>query len=176
MGQVSFLSNFHRLPASLVISNATMTFVPFNVLDNISFKTVNIPRVYFSSNSSVGFTFSVGLYSLTGSTLSIANSISGSQSFTSSIGNGGQAFISMSATSANQNLTPGTWYFGILVSLSASNNTRLNLFGFTLTRTNAWPGGFIGGQMTASTNALPSSIATADLNQNSAEVLILLTA
>ena len=156
MAQLNFAMNFHLFVSERIsINQASLSFVPFMVQDSISFNTMN-----FHGASSGSITLSIGLYSLSGLTLSLENSISGSTT-RSAVAQAG--YISLANTSKTQNITPGTWYFGILASMS--NNTSLSFLGQSfINPSNAFPGGFIGGAMTDSTNALPSSIATSDLD------------
>lgn len=158
MPQLNFARNIGLPHTDLIrISNGTMTFSPFNLGQSISWNTINI----FISKSSANMThtISIGLYSLNGSTLSLANSASG----TFSGSNNQRAYVSLTATSATQNLTPATWFFGLL--FSTGGNSGLDIVGqSTINAGNAFPGGFIGGRMTDSTNALPSSYATSNLD------------
>ena|SRR3990167_2514823 len=158
MTQLNFIQNFNYSPDEFIrISNATLSFVPFQVADSISFLTMNIPLSYSSANMT--HTFSLGLYSLTGSSLSLANSISGSISMSA----GGRSYFSMTGTSATQNISAGDWWFGVLVS--TGGNSVLDIVGQTiLNPLNAFVGNFIGGRMTDSTGALPSSYATSNLD------------
>src|SRR3990167_9127146 len=159
MGQLNFLKYMHGPGLDYVrISNGTLSFFPFNVEQSISWSILNFH--HSRSGASMTHTFNVGLYSLNGATLSMANSIS--RTFSSS-GAGGRGFVSMSDVSSAQNITPGTWFLGILAF--TGGNSGFDFGGNTSPDTaNAFPGGFIGGRMTASTAALPASYATADLD------------
>src|SRR3990167_958303 len=154
MPQLNFAQNSPMTIDSevLTVNNGSVTFCPFNLYDSISFKTLNIAVTV--GGTSVSLTFSLGLYSLTGATLSIANSISG----TSTIDVNDSPYVSMTATSATQNITPGTWWFGFLASTSNGSAISLVAGEAGIDAGNAFPGSFIGGAMTESTNALPSSI------------------
>src|SRR3990167_6868528 len=160
MGQLNFYKNFNHIPPQLVTaSQGSLSFFPFQPEESISLKTLNIP--YCNANAVTGTaSISIGIYSITGSTLSIANSLSGIYANTDASFRG--AYVSMTNTSAAQNITPGTWFLGLLQSTTGMNNARA--FGVrNINPGNAFPGGFIGGEMTDSTNALPSSISTSDL-------------
>jgi hypothetical protein len=93
-----------------------------------------------------------------------------SSTWSQSIGaDGGQQqyWISFTNTSATQNITPGTWYFGIVLSFNPSStgfDTHLLRGHRGFSAENAFPGSFIWGRMTATTGALPSSYATSDLD------------
>ena len=159
MGQLNFACNFPSLPnnwISVLSASNSVQFFGFNFNDNISLNTINIPLDNEGVNLTI--TISLGLYSLTGSTLSIANSASGSLA----INGGVRRYQSITAISATQNITPGTWYFGILASVTG---TSLYLIaGSSINPNNAFQGNFIGGNMTDSTNALPSTFATSNLD------------
>ncbi len=112
------------------------------------------------------FTLSFGIYTLTGSTLTITNS----GTFSTNVGNNESKWISF-ALSASQALSPQNYYFGLLASYLvtatslSSNSTRLGFYGATQTRiTNNMPGIFIRGKMTVSSSVLPLSVATSDLD------------
>lgn len=142
------------------INEGTLSFVPFHIRDSISLNTLNFGVIY--SNVSAG-TASVtfGLYSLNGAFLSLSNSMS--CSLTQTTVSNLIGMVSMINTSATQNMTPGTWFFGILVSLSS--NTNFSLAGArVLNPENAFAGAFMGGRMTDSTNQLPSVYATSNLD------------
>ena len=103
----------------------------------------------------------MGLYSMTGSTLSLANSANAAIN----VSTNGISWVSL-VTSATQNISPGNWYFaaniltsGVLPHTSASffANSSIN-------PGNADPSALMRGRMTASTNAMPASIATSDLD------------
>lgn len=144
------------------INNATVSFFPMNFYDSISLNTFNIGVAWSTTNSNGTVSASYGLYSLNGSSLSLANSWSRSISRTSG-GAASNGFLSATATSATQNITPGTWWIGI--HLSVESNTKFSIQGYSgVDPENAFPGGFIGGAMTVSTNAIPVSVATSDLD------------
>ena len=168
MAQLNFAYNynFNIINLGIPVNSLTLTFCPLVLFDSLSWLKANIPVVVGGTRTvTKTFSISIGLYSLTGSTLSIANSIFGSQTFQYEGGKGG--YLSMTSTSATQNITPGNWWLGYLVSTTAQST---NLTGSILGQSNvfnpanAFPGGFIGGAMTASTTALPGSVATSDLD------------
>lgn len=158
MAQLNFHQEYYITPTIITgISDGTLSFVPLNIRDSVSLNTVNM-WISFSSAAQT-HTFNIGLYSLTGSTLSIANSISG----TISASNNQRRYISFTATSATQNITPGTWWFGLLIRTSGNANISLDAANI-INAQNAFPGAFTGGRMSVSTNAIPASIATSDLD------------
>ena len=155
--QLQFFENFPgHLGATLgVRSVGTLSVHAVNIPLSLSF---NYPVVLVSRPNSGGQqTVQFGLYSLNGSTLSLANSASNSISFSSAI-----SWISM-VTSATQNISPGAWYFALNVLSSQTSNLSL-LINSSINPANAVPGAFLMGRMTASTNAMPGSIATSVLN------------
>ena len=159
MGQLNFEYNinYHPRGAARTISNGTISFIPFNIQDSISLLTLNIAGNGSSANRTL--TLSFGLYSLNGISLIIANSLSASMSMDNNLAK----FVSLTATSAAQNITPGTWFWGML--FSTGGNANFSIHGqVNVNPANAFAGGFIGGVMTDSTGALPTSIATSDLN------------
>lgn len=167
MGQLNFAQNFNAIPPRVLeVSNNSLSFFPWNLYGSVSFVSLNIPiKSGISSGAgSVAHTLSIGLYSLTGSTLSLANSISLTDS-SSRTGNNisYEGYVKGTGTSATQNITPGTWWWGFVNSVTGSITLSLT-GGFTNNPGNAFPGAFIGGRMTDSTNALPSSFATSDLD------------
>lgn len=167
MPQLNFEQNFEYLPgfAHITINNGTLTFFPLNIRDSVSFNTINLAASYVSSDQT--HTFSLGLYSLTGNTLSIANSASR----TFAPGGTGAGYISIANTSATQNITPGTWWMGLVASTSSRSNASL-VGATTINPQNAFPGSFIGGEMTDSTNALPSSYATSNLDVTGNDAMV----
>jgi hypothetical protein len=152
MAQLNFAKNLQYPPNdNMAIAAATMSFVPINLVGSISFLTMNLLMNYGATASQ---TMSIGLYSLNGVSLSLVNSISGSDTCPAAI-----HYMSLTATSATSNIIPGTWWLGLLISNTCS------LYGaFTLNPTNAFPGGFIQGRMKASTSALPANIEISNLN------------
>ena len=139
MPQLNFVYNWPFINDNTQsVGNGTLKFAPFNVGDSISLLTINL--LIQGSNANRTITCSLGLYSLTGSSLSIANSLSA----TSTMANAVARFVSLTATSATQNITPGTWYWGLL--FSTGGNANFSLFGnSSFAPANAFPGAFIGG-------------------------------
>lgn len=127
--------------------------------DSISLLSVNI--MYSQTNAGT-FTVSLGLYSVNGSTLSLANSLSATKSNT-----GGAQYMSFTATSQTQNITPGQWYWGYVVTSAGGNSVAgfigNQAFGNSVP-TNTIPNFFVGGRMTVSTAGLPSNVAITDID------------
>ena len=172
MPQLSFLyNNWQIYDAGLSISDRTLSFFPFQIWDSISFKTLNIGcAADVSLLFTASYGISLGLYSLNGSTLSLANSISGSTNLTSAGNNTVVFYVSLTDVSATQNITPGTWWFGCLIQFSMVNATDAFMLGaFARSINNAFPGGFVAGRMTESTAALPNTVATSNLDITGAD-------
>lgn len=168
MGQLNFAANYpYPIGGRSGIVAVKVLFFAFNFYDSISFNTINLVIVRNNSNSRT-ISASLGLYSVTGSTLSLANSAAGTWTNHTNPGSRYQ-YLSFSTISATQNISPGTWYFGLLASTAGSN---CSYGGLTANPANAVQGGFIGGEMTATTNALPASYATSDLDITGRNALI----
>lgn len=126
---------------------------------SISFNNVAI-LLSGSGGVSEDLSISFGLYSLTGSTLSLANSASRATGLT--LNQTMFSWLSL-ATSATQDITPGNWYFGFLslTTLGSSFSVVVNR-AFNGNANN--PAGiFVRGYHSVSTSELPASIATSDM-------------
>ena len=161
MAQLNFAMNFHYTPGdNITINNGSLSFVPFLINDSISFNIINFVHRRTSNAADVlSFTLSFGLYSLNGSTLSLANSASRSTAPTAN-----QFSWVTLETSATQDITPGSWYFGIITS--SSGNSRFSLLMASNPEagiTGPYGGPFLRGINKTTTSALPASIATSDL-------------
>src|SRR3990167_9695768 len=124
---------------------------------SISWNTV---AVMFSFGSAGSLTMNLGLYSLNGSTLSMANSASVSIQPTAA----GLSWFTM-GTSTTQDITPGNWWFGFLLNTSGSSSFSLRANDRNANLGNAvdpMGGPFIRGWVTATTLSLPASVATSD--------------
>lgn len=159
--QLQFVENMPMRAANafVAIAYSTLSFHAVIVTQNVSFNHVLVAF----SNSNVGAartnTVSFGLYSLTGSTLTLLNSASGAADFI--LNETGQEWVDMT-TSASSNITPGQYYFGI--NLASVISTVSILGGSSINIGNAIPGQLLMGRMTATTNAMPASVATTDLD------------
>ncbi len=151
-------ANYNFIPTrNISVVHGTLYMFPFHVIETVPLQTLNI--LFTQGNSAKSVTFSLGIYSLTGGTLSIANSLGETVSNLSNV----RWFPRFTATSAAQTLTQGNWFLGFLMSTSSNSNISLR-GGFSHLPINAFPGGFIGGAFTASTDALPASLATSDFD------------
>ncbi len=173
--QLQFFENF---PAHLGVafgasgSDQTLSFHAVNIPLSVSFNQV-MNLMTFSlvtnTNSTRTISNSFGLYSLTGGTLSLANSASKSLC----IPQDGAAHTSWLtfATSATQNITPGTWYFAMMEKRNGNAGGWGYLMNSSINPVNAISGGFLMGRMTASTGALPASVATSDLDVTGSDAI-----
>lgn len=156
MGQLNFHANFYGVfNLNVGVSHQSIFFSPMILEDNISFINLN----FLVNKNATGGTHSIyiGLYSLSQSSLSLANSISGTLSVTAA------NYFPLTATSSSQNITPGNWWWGYLLSTNSVSNHFI--FGANVINpANAFPGNFIGGLMTVTSSQLPSNIATSDLD------------
>jgi len=173
MAQLNFFPNInHALADNKLVSDGSLTFMPLNLGDSISWATINL-LVRTSSSANQTHSILMGLYSITGSSLSLVNSVSGNMSTNGS----GRAWMSMTDTSATSNLTPGTWFLGIIARTGGT--AAFQLVGTSNTAIgNNFPGSFIGGIYSVSTNALPTSLSTSEVTTSGDlfEACIILTA
>ena len=163
--QLQFFENFpgHGYGGFIDDSGASMSVHAVNIPLSIS-----LNGAYWLGNHAAGaagqsrsITAKFGLYSLSGSSLSLANSASGQWTYNSVAGT---EWVAMTNVSATQNITPGTWYFAWLKSASGDAVNDFYLGNTSQNIANAVPGRFLMGRMTASTAAFPASIATSDLD------------
>ena len=103
---------FHVAPGAFQLStdNGQIFMQGVEIPGSISLNNV-IMMMSASGTTAKTLSFSVGLYSLTGSTLSLANSAS----FSSNPGANALSWITF-VTSATQDITPGNWYFAYMSS------------------------------------------------------------
>lgn len=160
--QLQFFENFpgHFGGNVAVAGPNTLSVHAVNIPLNLSFNNAVI--LVSAQNDPAGTTtaslsISFGLYSLSGSTLSLANSASNLFTYQTRA----SSWLSM-ITSATQNITPGTWYWAFNFQTSIIN---MRFFmNSTINPANAIPGGLLMGRMTVSSAGIPSSIATSELD------------
>lgn len=161
--QASFFENFalNQATNSAFDSAGRLMMQAVYVPGSISFNNVNV-IVQASGTTAKTLTISFGLYSLNGSTLSLANSASKSSNFTTNA----TSFISL-ITSAAQNITPGIWYFAYISSTSSNgsmsfivNNPQVGVEASV-----GYGGPFFRGHFSTTTNAFPASIATSNMSK-----------
>ena len=163
MGQLNIFENipsihnvaFSALPLSSLFIHGV--YIPDNISFNTAAVLITTPSATFN-NIFVYF----GLYSLNGSTLSLANSGSVLRS-----GNVNIRWTTL-ITSATQNISAGNWYFGFFLSNTYSNNGLGSIlcWGNNQNISNGVYGGpFIRGVFSTTTNAMPASIHTSNMNK-----------
>lgn len=129
---------------------------------SISFNSVAI--ILSKSGSSATLSGSFGLYSLTGSTLSLANSASFAANSSTSF----FSWLSL-ATSATQNITPGNWYLGFVFSTAGHSSFSI-LHNWTASGLEGaagaqYGGGLVRGYYSTTTGALPNSMNTSEFTK-----------
>lgn len=160
MAQVSFLKNYNYYPVETYsMAGNSFYLYPFNIWESISLLTINFPMEQTAAATG-SHTVSLGLYQMNNSTLTLLNSGSSSFAHTTS----DNFWVSITSFSSQSSLiTPGSYWFGLLISTSSQNSLAW-VGNNVINAGNAWPGGFYAGRMTTSTNAVPGSIATSDLD------------
>ena len=168
MARINLFQNIIAFKAASNVAAAFGSVLYINhvyIPGSISFNTVAVllSQTLGNTASTGGESVSVGLCSLNGATLSLANSASGFRSISQN--QSSLAWLTL-ATSATQDITPGDWF---LAFVKVSTNTGSH--GFIIDNGAdvggaAWgllPGGpFFRGHYKSGTNALPGSIATSD--------------
>lgn len=166
--QIQFFENmptkdgmsFHSLN-----SNGTLSIHAVNIPLSLSFNQIAVLLSASSAAASLYTgTIQFGLYSLNGSTLSLANSASANPTIITTA----LSWISM-VTSATQNITPGAWYFALNALSGVGDHSLISFWGNTSINPGNSPPALIQGRMTVSTNAMPASIATSQLDISGAD-------
>lgn len=151
-------------------AQGTIEFDNYYIPGSISFNKI---AVLFNGIQAAGstrsLTISFGLYSLNGSTLSLANSAS--QSILLSDTNG-LSWLTL-VTSATQDVTPGNWY--LAMGSTRTGGAGGAGYGFVAASdsspfafSNSFYGGpFFEGYHTSAFTAMPASVATSDLVKDS---------
>lgn len=159
------LNIFHQYPIFHVArilggGIGTQKFQGIELVGSISFNNI---AVLLSAAGTAGQTASIymGLYSLNGGTLSMANSASGS------FASAGNAFSWVTlATSATQDITPGNWYLGF--NWLSSGDSRFSFLNNSFNNAisgGAYGGIFVRGISSSSSNNLAATVATSDLQK-----------
>lgn len=149
------LQTFNNLGA---VSGDSLRIHGIELEGSLSFNTPAI--IVSQGHTAATLTFSLGLYSLSGSTLSLANSASN----TFNTNANGLRWMTL-VTSVAQNVTPGNWYFAILYT--SGGNAAVSIFnnsggGFSQ---GGYGGVFVRGYYSATTGAFPASIATSNMTK-----------
>ncbi len=144
------------IPATSLLMRA------FNVYETVAMGTLQLV-VSHGSSGTRSHTVSIGIYSRTGDTLTLVNSVS-SSSIKTTIGSG--LYFTMTNFSSAQTLDPGTWYIGILTSGTGGATSNMSFMGAPTDNqfTGNEPGFFRGAYSSATTNALPVSGLTSDFS------------
>lgn len=163
-----FVENFPGHDAAFsTYGNNTVSFQAVNFAAFVPFNTVAILVTGASTTNvtrSAAFTYRFGLYSLTGSTLTLVNSASAT--LTKDYSNSQNQWVSF-VTSATSSIPPGQWYFAFHISTGAGA-TSLNSHWGNFNNNSPNPGnampGIVKATMTQSTSSLPASINTTALS------------
>jgi hypothetical protein len=159
--QMLVYQNFNYLATQAnTIQSGIVKFAPIIVPAYVTFSNLHIFLKNAISNEGT-LSLSAGLYSLTGSTLTLLNSISGSQTYSAA---SVYPCNGITDVSAAYNITPGNYWIGFLAKTSSESSISSLVANFYFVINNSFPGTFIGGIMTASTAALPASIETSKLD------------
>lgn len=164
MARINVFENFARDNIALTLgvnSNNAQMIHGVYFPGSISFNDV---ALIASVSNTVDATLTVrfGLYSLNGSTLSLANSAS------NTIGTSGNLFSWITlVTSATQDITPGNWWLafgfsrtGAGLSFSIVGNSR-----FQTAFTHVYGGPFIRGFHSGTSTVMPATIATSNITK-----------
>lgn len=164
VAQMRFFENLPGEDAGFVAySNGTLSFQAVNIPNSLSFvcPVVLVSGASAASTSrSYNHTIHFGLYTMTGSTLTLVNSASGV--FTKVGTNASTQWISM-ATSTTSNITPGLYYFAVNILSGGGSSVMAILGNSSINPDNAQPV-MVMARVTASTNAMPANIETSKLD------------
>jgi len=107
-------------------------------------------------------TMNFGLYSLSGATMSLANSATATVNFTAN----GTSWVTF-VTSATQDITPGNWYFVLTSTLGgvSSLSYLMNNLGIVIESNVGYGGGLVRADYSVSTTVLPASIHTSQFSK-----------
>src|SRR3990167_3495353 len=145
---------------NFVLNVNTLSIQGVYIPGSISFNKLAV-IVSGSGAVSQNLSLSFGLYSLNGSTLSLANSASRATALT--LNQTMFSWLSF-ATSATQDITPGNWYLAYMNSTALGAGFSLvkgfNVLLFTEVQ---HQGLFVRGAYSVTTSAFPASIATSDM-------------
>ena len=150
-------ANYNYVPGNNVsVSDANLYMFPFEIKETVQLLTLNLAKS--EENSAKTVSHYLGIYSLNGVSLSIANSLTVTTPLLDNL-----VWFSFTNTSIVQTLTVGNWWLGYLMSTSSNSNISLR-GGFTVNPVNSFPGSFIGGRLSVTTSGLPASVATTDFD------------
>lgn len=159
-----YMPNPYRHERINIVLVGNMSFFPLPIPEDVPWKRVNAAFIQTAVGTGTG-SMSVGLYTLSGGTLSMVNFATGTTTYSN---NNGIGYLPLTSVSATTYLTPGMYYFGI--NMTTSGGAPMDCVGNSSQSTlsiwwqNPYPGVFQAGSATASTSALPSSVATTDID------------
>ncbi len=159
------LFSFENIQAPL---GSTSTFAGPGVLSIQAiqlFGSLSLSKIYMGisggNTTAKSITVSLGLYTLNGGTLTLVNSASRSSAVTS-----GVSWMTL-ITSASSAMVPGLYYLGVVTT--SAGNSSYGLLAQAGQGTGFSGGGNAGpvvrGSFTTTTNGIPLSIATTDINK-----------
>lgn len=165
--RLQIFENFQHLPnvnLGVLMGANSIHIQGIYVPGSISFNKVHqLMRISFTGTRIGTLGLSFGLYSLNGSTLSLANSASASTAIPAAMNS---ALWMSLATSATQDITPGNWYLAFMSSssINAGAGTLRYYIGSQagIAFINGMGGPFVRGAFSTSSNAMPASMATTD--------------
>jgi hypothetical protein len=148
------------------------SFWGHHFLHSIQLGTVNMPvELKYWANTTASVSIALGLYSLTGNTLSLLNSASFTSVYSSTAATSVQSWFSFTGFNAST-IIPGTWYWGVWFS----TNTSLSISPCHWNLTNIAAQGditVIGGEYSTTSNTLPTTMDLANLTgQDSFFILV----
>jgi hypothetical protein len=158
MAQIQFFENISNASLDWGTNSASgqLKMQAIYVPHSISMKTLGWAAGAAAATAKTAW-LSFGLYSLNGVTLSLANSASGSATYTGA----GSSYWTATMSNSSFNMTPGIWFFAHLSS--SSSDSRVSLLmnsGSNANHTNSYGGPFFRGWYSATTTQLPASINT----------------
>lgn len=164
-------------------SSATLNLSPVLFIDTQNWATGN---VFFSrqttgagagSTMTQSWSVSLGLYSLTGTNLTLVTSMAGTSSVVISSSAFRPVFPHAVVATATTTVAPGQYWYGYLWSTAAGstlNFSPANAYSRTgwSTRYTVAITSLVGGNLATSTNTLPASIASSDITRDGASANI----
>jgi hypothetical protein len=156
---LNIIENFAMHYAHSILSAYSYNTMSFHAVEIPKSFNFNGARAAISGNIfGKSHTYHLGLYYLTGSTLSLSVSASGTHTVANA-----SSWISL-APGASSLIQPGSWYIGFNVISTSGDSGVSFVVNSPRNPVNAIPTGLVLGRMTVSTGALPSSINTTNLD------------
>ncbi len=152
-------NNLHNQGVAGLSGNQTLHAHVVDIPGSLSFN--NVAFIVSQNHTSASLSVSFGLYSLSGGTLSLANSASGTTNLSSN-----RAYWMTLATSAAQDITPGNWFFAAMSSTGGQADMSFIIAAQPGNLHRGGIGGpFVRGVLSVSQTAMPVSIATSDFSK-----------